>query len=112
MNDYKKMQLISKETAKIAREKGFDDFFSKELSSPIDNAYQYQIMDWMRKKYNLYIVINPSVTMALKSQVNFAYKIYGKSDGVNFSTNWSSFYNYSTYEECLEYALQEALKFI
>ena len=99
-------------TAKLAKEKGYDNFFSKTLCGELIQAYQYDIMDWLREEHNIYISIIPSVTMAPKSKVSFTYQISSDSDGEKFNIYSSSMDCYSNYEECLETALKEALNLI
>lgn len=143
------MKVISFETAKLAKEKGFDkefsyfyvtknskiygideygglynvknifkkiykvgDYYVEKEKNAIPDPYQYQLMDWLREEHNIYISIIPSVTMALKSKVSFTYQISSDSNGEKFNIYSSSMDCYSNYEECLETALQEALKMI
>ena len=106
------MKTVELETAKLAKEKGYDNFFSKTLCGELIQAYQYDIMEWLREEHNIYISIIPSVTMAPKSKVSFTYQIRGDSNGEQFKISYSSIAFYSNYEECLETALREALKLI
>ena len=55
------METVELETAKLAKEKGYDNFFSKTLCGELIQAYQYDIMDWLREEHNIYISIIPSV---------------------------------------------------
>ena len=142
------MKIVSFETAKLAKEKTFNEkceyhyqYFINdggyELIHYEDNGsahgfqelhmnsiatirgnleysapYQYQLMDWLREKRNIYISIlqtNLPLTDPQTDEWEWGYYIYEIDDPNNLlKCNWE----FETYEECLEYALQDALKMI
>ena len=114
-------QLISKETAVLAKEKGFKEFVSfgdsfsyydEDENQFTKRQYDFQdesliiahkqslLQAWLRKKYNIHINVDPTYydgkikEWTLKI-CNTYYKEY-----------------YKSYEEALEVGLQEALKLI
>ncbi len=118
------MQIVNIETAKLAKEKGFSigcDWQYDEFGNIVDGLYmphyfkapyQYQLMDWLREKRNIYISIlqtNLPLTDPQTDEWEWGYYIYEIDDPNNLlKSNWE----FETYEECLETALQEALKMI
>ena len=117
-------QLISLETAKLAKEKGFNEecyftydkiskeycIFKSEYSETNSeiNKYIYSaptqslLQKWLREKHN--ILIFPYINFQEKDY--FYCSIFPKN-GDRFSTE-----DFLTYEEALEVGLQEALKLI
>ena len=125
-----KDQLIDFETAKLAKEKGFDeecfhflpneygvdknliltDFNKKHFeicknSLMIKNAIalptQSLLQRWLREKHKIDIIITSNL-------LGYGYMLYHRYPSKNI-TNSKSF---ETYEEALEVGLQEALKLI
>ena len=124
-------QLVSFETAKLAKEKGFDErtilwfgkndeiinlFGAKTFNSNIGNRSDFQccaptqslLQKWLREKHSIHIVVNPTIEM---------YWTFGLINlgNENIKLNGPIVYNnhdYNTYEEALEIGLQEALKLI
>lgn len=97
------MEFITKETALLAKEKGFK--ITRHTSI-------YELAELLRKRNGIFIEIEIGTTMAAQSMVSYSYKIYRNSNGINFETIIPSESNYLDYSECLETALQEALKMI
>ena len=114
-------QLISFETAKLAKEKGFDiktkySWYVPDNSKPIiekhkpDGLYylscptQSLLAKWLREKYDIDVIIN---TYRNQNQKYYKYFISEKSKNVIKSEEY-----YNTYEDTLEIGLQEALKLI
>ena len=122
-------QLISFETAKLAKEKGFDvptlygcneqgellEYFTYASYSPgepeirIDefiNKWEYQLptqsllAKWLREKHNIHLIAYKNIN------IDGYDWCYITTDGI---TNINS---YKTYEEAYEIGLQEALKLI
>jgi hypothetical protein len=119
-----KEQLITFETAKLAKEKGFDVYCEtayvyryKEhesedywyywksyvgslthdpLTCDIGAPTQSLLQKWLREKHNTFISVD----------VNYCYKIYFKDVLLSESIN------YNNYEDALEVGLQEGLKLI
>ena len=98
-------QLVSFETAKLAKEKGFDlkienNYFAKsEFPAPTQSLLQ----KWLRENYQLHITIYSS------SQESWMYRITRPHQDFDEGLYDEDFENY---EECLEHALQETLKLI
>ena len=117
-----KEQLISFETAKFAKEKGFIyayEFYDKEgniedfgmvggWTDCHDENYaaptQSLLQKWLREKYDIDVIIN---TYRNQNQKYYKYFISEKSKNVIKSEEY-----YNTYEDALEIGLQEALKLI
>ena len=120
-------QLISLETAKLAKEKGFVQnpyeipysyrykftdntgcVLSHSLFNPSSNICtaptQSLLQKWLREKYDIDIIIN---TYRNQNQKYYKYFISEKSKNVIKSEEY-----YNTYEDALEIGLQEALKLI
>ena len=120
-----KEQLISLDTAKLAKEKGFD-----EITALVYNTYYGKIMGninslkhsdgdnpiislpeqallqkWLREEHKIIVFVNPFKDHASDLNNNEIYKycIWNNSIGAEFK---------DTYEEALEIGLQEALKLI
>lgn len=110
-----KEQLITFETAKLAKEKGFRLLVDFESSYPTQSLLQ----KWLREKHNIDVVISPErysngvnyLVQAQKWDLNADPEV-----NLNFVIKGSCWYNdnheYPTYEEALEKGLQEALKLI
>lgn len=111
-----KEQIVTFETAKLAKEKGFNwfgksythkgIFQDREILSDYNNWYsntkdnylitaptQSLLQKWLRDVKNIFISVD----------VNYCYKIY-KDDEYFTESN-----DYNSYEEALEVGLQEAL---
>lgn len=112
---------INFETAKLAKEKGFDiktkySWYVPDNSKPIiekhkpDGLYylscptQSLLAKWLREKYDIDVIIN---TYRNQNQKYYKYFISEKSKNVIKSEEY-----YNTYEDALEIGLQEALKSI
>ena len=117
-------QYISFETAKLAKEKGFNELCNSDYCKGLinyphaDNEYtnsqisedgrisrptQALLAMWLREKYNLHVGVGFCA--------NWRYIIIPITDKI--IANWStSEKSYSTYEEAMEIGLQEALKLI
>ena len=117
-------QLISFETAKLAKEKGlpqdnfyFEDYEARVPFYGLDNELnkgdedrfgqcksisQSLLQKWLREVHGIHIAILPK--MLPSNQVTY-YSFKGK-----LKKNFENLYN--TYEEALEISLQEALKLI
>ena len=109
-----KEQLISFETAKLAKEKGFKklcDFSYDEdgiLTGNCEQSYNYVaptqslLQKWLREKHDIHITITSI------SQESWQYHIQKPKDklGDNYEEDFEN------YEEALEVGLQEALKLI
>ena len=115
-------QLISFETAKLAKEKGFGlnsytgfvfDEDKTELNLAfydMENKYarptQSLLQKWLRDKH--YILVESTHYTAKY----FTFKIYERNSIINIIKLGSVDNLYDTYEEALEKGLQEALKLI
>lgn len=115
-----KEQLISFETAKLAKEKGF-----KCNSSDCSWAYlntngmamsydekscvliptQSLLQKWLREKHDLHLCVG--LDRSLIEEPNYNYQLINHSQTVDYSET-----NFKTYEEALEKGLYEALKLI
>lgn len=102
------MKLISFETAKLAKEKGYDNFFSKTLCGELVQAYQYDIVDWLREEHNIDIEIETQHGFVLDQHEGYNFRVSQNKDNVKWC--WDT--PFSDYCDCLETALQEALKLI
>ena len=125
-----KDKLIEYSTAKLAKEKGFNEecyfIFAKiskeycifkseysETNSEI-NKYEYSaptqnlLRKWLREIYNIHIVV-----YVMENSDGSIYYDFGLKQVINWLTDKSSKpREFLTYEEALEIALQEALKLI
>ena len=116
-------QLISFETAKLAKEKGFDFIYiiDNELTKH-SLITQSLLAKWLREVHNCFIDILPhrdgdSKNKQWKSKKDVFWSVevdyYGKdfkielTDDADFTQHFNN-----TYEEALEAGLQEALKLI
>lgn len=109
-------QLISFETAKLAKEKGFDIhcrfYYDEEMLNVYENEdfpynswggslfapTQSLLQKWLREIHNIDIVLDHAVS------TGWYYRVYFKN------MNWST--PFKKYEEALEQGLLEALKLI
>jgi hypothetical protein len=124
-----KEQLISFETAKLAKEKGFNyncnnytdkrdgNYFSSETTiisyknyndrtSAISRPTQSLLQKWLREKHNILIE-----TIGNNTNKKFAVKVYFHNH-INDKTSVGISPFYETYEEGLEEGLVTALKLI
>ena len=120
-----KEELISFETAKLAKEKGFLSATSRQYDSkgechhPLsigigDEEYlkrtaapaQSLLQKWLREEYNILVI--PTFS---KFSRTYGYKIYHVEDGETKEIN-SQFIKKDTYESALEKGIYEALKII
>jgi hypothetical protein len=120
------IEIIQEETAKLAKEKGFDDWCSHFYGTYMgynglqnedsSNKYnkegnyaapsQTELQAWLREKYHLYVHVAtnsitthfPMIQLAEVGGTQMKGPVYLK--------------NYPTYEEALEVGLVEALKLI
>ena len=123
-----KDELVTFETAKLAKEKGFNwlcnnyndkrdgDYFCNETTSLFYKNYneiatavslpsQSLLQRWLREVYKIYC--DPFHTFAPDGYLRFGYMLF------NNSIQDMSHHNcYPTYEEALEEGLQESLKLI
>ena len=101
-------QLISFETAKLAKEKRFDltKLGYKEENGEIIDTYstttQSLLQKWLREEHKIHIVIMPCIIPS--NEVKY-YIFTGK-----LKWDWAELFD--TYEEALEVGLQEALKLV
>ena len=115
---------INFETAKLAKEKGFDiktkySWYVPDNSKPIiekhkpDGLYylscptQSLLAKWLREEHNLYTESQMYIEEGL-----YKFKYVIKSDFEYDLIILKEKYNFSTYEEAREIVLQEALKLI
>ena len=94
-------QLISFETFNLAREKGL---IYNVLTEYTKRPTQSFLQKWLREKYNIDIWCIP----IYKGKKTFHYQLAVESDNILNQT----MERYKTYEEALEFGLQEALKLI
>lgn len=110
-------QLIAFETAKLAKEKGFNEFYqsyyydkdgnewigfssnTRDYEDKYTRSSQSLLQKWLRETYKIHI------------EIYFNYKKYCITVLGNSEVKDMGF-EYSTYEEALETGLQEALKLI
>lgn len=125
-----KEQLISYETAVLAKEKGFDwesekfyipetgkicnmDAFidiAKNLTYTVSAPTQSLLQKWLRDEKNIHISVDhfwdwdDFSNLVYRNKEEKMHQIFSKRDG--------DYISYETYEEALEAGLQEALKLI
>lgn len=122
-----KDQLITFETAKSAKEKGFDwkvtnyfspngisgicelnsGFFDLECRQPIQSLLQ----KWLREEKKLRVYVTNSAAGEFKYEINIVNPVQEDRIGKPWERKYN-FTSYKTYEEALEVGLQEALKLI
>ncbi len=129
-----KEQLITFETAKLAKEKGFDDVRTNHLPYMLEGdgegcigasiyckvyancCTQSFLQKWLREVHNLYVESYHDLTSDGKSiqyYTSWGFLQQKDIDGNQNVNGWYDEYNnYKTYEEALEVGLQEALKLI
>lgn len=119
------MRIIQFETAKLAKEKWFDnpcrthystDGLLHKATQPITHkslrsggclaSYQYELMDWLRVKHNIHIEI--SIENFTDGYI-WQYQILTIGEDHSILKFDGEFKGYN---DCLEFALQEALKLI
>ena len=126
-------QLITFETAKLAKEKGFPKLevngypkiatgYTKEGIETIvmDRSYYYQaptqslLQKWLREKHNIEIqIFTMGVFMDKSTQPHSDFELSNGFNKYHFGGNFdktTSSLGYKTYEEALEKGLQESLK--
>jgi hypothetical protein len=103
-------QLVSLDTAKLAKEKGFGNYSDSYLAPT-----QSFLQKWLREKH----VLNIEIMFGGRSWGKFDYyhgHVHRGGDGIHARVNYKEgdFYPEAnlTYEECLEKLLLEALKLI
>jgi len=127
-------ELISFETAKIAKQKGFDekctDFYENgelisiskfikygyisacnsgftETSERYSAPEQSELQRWLRQNFDVHIMIN-----SLKPNDNSYYRILYDFRKQDYLINRGKLMRFNTYEDALEYSLIEALSLI
>ena len=122
-----KETLISFETAELAKEKGFSyaqknvyllDQFKKAnlainkalLSTLIQAPTQSLLQKWLREEHNKYLSIR--FIKVGESDSSYVISIYCWEKWETFKVDIEVYFNFATYEQALEIALQEALKLI
>lgn len=103
-----KDELISFETAKLAKEKGFnwkniEILDVKRKSAFLDSTTRSLLQRWLREVHNIKLWNEFGYTNEW-----FCYYLNKYDDKIQLTTNLRS----ATYEEALEVGLQEALKLI
>ena len=132
-------QLISKETAILAKEKGFNIYQTTQYSQGVNptTTYNYSLnqwklfgnelyaaptlsllQKWLREKHNLYICISAEF---YKTGINHTLQILCYNPNLSESDYYDNdkctgMYGdnaeFNTYEEALEFGLQKALTFV
>jgi len=128
-----KEQLISFETAKLAKEKGFDQnpYKANKCYAPeyadgsnirLCNTLFYQdvniavaptqslLQKWLREEHNIHVYVTYRRFVAKPDSDDGFYFHIGKSIEFSLCDDWGG--RYKTYEEALEVGLQKALSFI
>ena len=125
-------QLISKETAVLAKEKGFNeetyDYFNQngECETSLEKEYfnkgihtseniitiscptQSLLQKWLREKHRIYIMV-----YVMEDSDGIIYYEFGLKQVVNWLSDKSCKpAKFNTYEEALEFGLQKALTFV
>lgn len=120
-----KEKLISKSTAKLAKEKGFDEQHSDFYIDKTENGDftdlpcvpQSILQKWLRDEHNMFVVVTPEF---YKNGINHNVQIrtYDPDDEVLYSsiTKTTGMFGddgeFETYEIALEFGLVKALKLI
>ena len=94
-------QYITFETAKLAKEKGCKNFLG--LTPLAFDCTQASLQKWLREVHNIHIELQFDT-------ISYGYRIFNPFKSEDYFTDWR--YKTWKYEECLEEALQEALKLI
>ena len=113
-------QLITFETAKLAKEKGFKNgIHYNGMGEYFTNTTQSLLQKWLREVHSIDVVIGPE---RYKTGVNYMVQAQkwdlsvDEDSHYNFVVKGSYWFNdnneYPTYEDALEKGLQEALKLI
>ena len=101
-------------------EKNYDgDFFwcNYDPRSSYPNAErvvkcsQSLLQRWLREEHSLYVMLEATETLSLKSGIGFYYKIIKVKDKEHLRLDCSMYF-YKTYEEALEAGLKEGLRLI
>ena len=114
-------QLISFDTAKLAKEKGltYDEVgqsysYNGEFTYGRNDEHFYPaptqsvLQKWLREKHKIHIIVNPTVTNYWASGLcNIGNELISISGIVTFSQ-----YDYNTYEEALEAGLIDSLNLL
>ena len=121
-------QLISFETAKLAKGKGFNEIsdtyvtegnhYESDEGAFYKNEYGYitavtqsLLQKWLRERYNMNIVITTAINISGKFEMSIEEII--KSFGTDMTDSiYCKDTEFNTYEEALEAGLQETLKLI
>lgn len=114
-------QLVSFETAKLAKEKGFKDmqcisrYDGEELvSEEVDrasSATQSLLQKWLREEHKIHVFIGYRPNVQKWDSQAYSLLVNGK-EYVKIMKAFNRDIKYDTYEEALEAGLQEALKLI
>lgn len=126
-------QLISFETAKLAKEKGFDilckkyyngvDILHTSKTSILHEAYrmyaptQSLLQKWLREKHKTFVYSNSGIrgTRNSRTELYFTCQLSQRrpwKEERKYGLTHLSFETFKTYEEAIEKGLQEALKLI
>jgi len=128
--------LITLETALLAKEKGFkmnsctfyqhnpvgekryelvgedsedEGFVSEDPKNRTAVCCQFVLQKWLRESHGINILISPSQSNG--EPITYQYCLHYKYGAQSKMTPWST-NRYPTYEEALEFGLQESLKLI
>lgn len=128
-------QLVTFEVARLAKEKGCKlDLYSDDEWHYIDeegdlfwcnhdprSSYpnaervvkcsQSLLQKWLREEHSLYVMLEETETLSLKSGIGFYYKIIKVKEKEHLGLDCSMYF-YKTYEEALEAGLKEGLRLI
>ena len=107
-----KEELISFETAKLAKDKGFSSIcFADEMGGDLFPT-QSLLQKWLKEVHNIFINIFPvGLYLDGKSGYRFRYEIIDLKE-LKIIQDDKSLLGFLTYEEALEIALQQSLKLI
>ena len=72
---------------------------------------QSLLQRWLREEHSLYVMLEETETLSLKSGIGFYYKIIKVKDKEHLGLDYSNYF-YKTYEEALEAGLKEGLRLI
>jgi len=98
-------QLISKETAILAKEKGFDLYNHLKNGNP---PTQSVLQKWLREEHKIYIMV-----YVMEDSDGIIYHEFGLKQVVNWLSDKSCKpAKFNTYEDALEFGLQKALTFV
>ena len=108
------MDLIQK--ANKLGYKHYTEFTMEELDNlSLGNSNKqieyYFIQRWLREEHSLYVMLEETETLSLKSGIGFYYKIIKVKDKEHLGLDCSMYF-YKTYEEALEAGLKEGLRLI